>query len=113
LPDVAAANLSGRADREQRRRSIDDRILEQAALNYQHSRERLGKLMVECYVSNRFLVFPEVSEVQASGNDLMFVDVMTRNVEEDAKKLCTLIVDRRELLEAVTKVRSKPFQEPD
>jgi hypothetical protein len=83
----------------------EDRLLRQIAKNYQHSRENLGELQVPCCVSDRFLAFPKTSALQPDGHDLMFVDVMTRDVEGDVRKLCELILDRRALTKALASVR--------
>jgi len=92
------------------RQSPEDRLLRQVALNYQHSRARLGKLRLQCEVSDRFLSLPESSDAFPDGRDLMFVDVMTRNVDGDVHKICELILDRHDITEALARVKSKPFR---
>jgi hypothetical protein len=92
------------------RRSPDEGILRQVVRNHEHSRETKGARVVQCYVSDRFLSFSESSDLLGDGSDLMFVDVMTRDVDGDVRKLCELILDRRAVLSAVAVVKSRPFK---
>ena len=95
--------------RRRRTASPEERLLRQVAKNFQHSRERLGKLRVQCEVSDRFLAFPDTSAVLKDGRDLMIIGVMTSSAEGDTKRLCELILDRKDVLEAISRVKATPF----
>jgi hypothetical protein len=94
---------------QRKRRSPEERVLRQVVRNHEHSREAKGQRVVQCYVSDRFLSFSESSDRLSDGNDLMFVDVMTRDIDGDVRKLCELILDRRDVLSAVAAVKPRPF----
>ena len=61
-----------------------------------------GKL--RCEVSGRWLQFPKKADSQ---NDIeyMFVDVMTLGAEDNEKKLCEIVLDRKELLKILNEIQ--------
>jgi hypothetical protein len=92
-----------------RPRNVVDKLLARAVKNYELSPKRLGERAVHCYVSDRWLAFPEGSGRGGAGEELMRVEVMTLNSDEDPKRSCELILDRAQLEKALAMVeRPKP-----
>jgi hypothetical protein len=69
----------------------------------------------DCHVSNRWLQFGRIAQENHDGDggfdELLFVDVMTKNHEGTPRKICELVLDRQELLAILSRmpvnVRSK------
>jgi hypothetical protein len=77
--------------------------------NYELSPERIGERAVHCYVSDRWLAFPDASGGGGSGEELMLVEVMTLDIDEDPKRICELVLVRADLERALRRVkRPKP-----
>jgi len=62
---------------------------------------RKGKL--RCEVSDRWLQFPKKADSQ-NGIEYMFVNVMTLGAEDNEKKLCEIVLDRKELLKILNEL---------
>ena len=62
---------------------------------------RRAALLVPCHVSERWLSFREREQYEVMDEDLMHVDVMTRDDAGEPYKLCELILARGDLLRAI------------
>lgn len=70
----------------------------------QRYKNKLGKTAAPCEVSERFLRFEPRSSL-TPGGDFMTLDVLTHDVDGNEKKLCRLILDRQDILNAVNAVK--------
>ena len=80
-----------------------------------HSRR--AALIVPCHVSDRWFSFRDREQYEVMDEDLIHVDVMTRDDEGEPYKLCELIVARGDLLRAVAAYgdpvqRTRPVRKP-
>jgi len=96
-----------------RRQSPEDRILKQVIKKFERSQRQMAKPQIRCAVSNRFIAFSETSDLLDSGEDYMFMDVMTSDADGEPRKLCELIIDRRDLLKTLAGIKSRPFRKRD
>jgi hypothetical protein len=71
----------------------------------QKRKNTLGPLTVECQISGRCLKFHEKSS-DLRGGEFISIDVMSMQIEDDKAphKICSLIVTREDLLEALRHV---------
>jgi hypothetical protein len=58
---------------------------------------------VTCQVTSRWLQFPEKASV-VNGESYMFIDVMTLDTDERAKKLCVLCVTKEDLMAMLSRI---------
>ncbi len=66
-------------------------------------RNELGDRYVPCEVSSRWLQFPK----KVTSQQYVIVDVMTRNSEGNPKKICELVLSKKDLLNAVAMLDTK------
>jgi len=69
-------------------------------------RVRLATVMehrAECQVSSRWLQFPQSGQT-VGGASFMFVDVMTLNGDEQEKKICQLVLTKKDLREILNRI---------
>jgi hypothetical protein len=71
---------------------------------FQRWKNRLGKRVAPCIVTQRWLQFPETSAALEDGH-YMFVDVMTAGDNDTPRKICQLCVSKEDLLAALNQVR--------
>lgn len=77
----------------------------------QRRKNMLGPLCVECQVSGRYLQFHPTSSILQSG-EFISVDVMAMYEEEKSnRKICSLIITREELLEALNQIRAESLDD--
>ena len=62
---------------------------------------RRAALTVQCHVSDRWLRFEEREQFEVLDEDLIQLDVMTRDDDGQPYKLCELLVARGDLLRAI------------
>lgn len=66
----------------------------------------------ECHISGRWLQFGRTARENPDGDggfdELLYVDVMTQNHDGKPRKLCELVLDRKELLGILNRVPVKP-----
>ena len=62
-------------------------------------------LKVECLVSGRWLQFPQRATDHPSGDECIWIEVMTEGTGDYPRKLCTLFIQRHELIEALHKMK--------
>lgn len=78
---------------------------------------RRAALLVPCHVSERWFSFRDREQYEVIDDDLIHVDVMTRDDAGEPYKLCELIVARGDLLRAVAAYgdplhRIRPVRKP-
>lgn len=71
---------------------------------------RTAALTVPCHVSDRWLRFEEREQFEVLDEDLIQVDVMTRDDDGEPYKLCELVVARGDLLRAIAAYGDPPFR---
>jgi hypothetical protein len=71
---------------------------------------RKAALTVPCHVSDRSLRFEEREQFEVLDEDLIQLDVMTRDDDGEPYKLCELVVARGDLLRAVAAYGDPPFR---
>lgn len=71
---------------------------------------RKAALTVPCHVSDRWLRFEEREQFEVLDEDLIQLDVMTRDDDGQPYKLCELVVARGDLLRAVAAYGDPPFR---
>ncbi|HEX2167979.1 MAG TPA: hypothetical protein VHG09_12165 [Longimicrobiales bacterium] len=71
---------------------------------------RSASLTVPCHVSERWLRFEEREQFEVLDEDLIQLDVMTRDDDGEPYKLCELVVARGDLLRAVAAYGDPPFR---
>lgn len=71
---------------------------------------RKADLTVQCHVSDRSLRFEEREQFEVLDEDLIQLDVMTRDDDGEPYKLCELVVARGDLLRAVAAYGDPPFR---
>lgn len=71
---------------------------------------RRAALTVPCHVSDRWLRFEEREQFEVLDEDLMQLDVMTRDDDGEPYKLCELVVARGDLLRAIAAYGDPPFR---
>lgn len=64
-------------------------------------RNRLGKYAVPCVVSERWLQFPKKSGGHFRDGEFIQLSVMTKDQDDEPRKLCDLVVTREDLLKAI------------
>ena len=72
--------------------------------------DRRSALTVPCHVSDRWLRFEEREQFEVLDEDLIQLDVMTRDDDGEPYKLCELVVARGDLLRAVAAYGDPPFR---
>ncbi|HEX6132832.1 MAG TPA: hypothetical protein VFZ24_02540 [Longimicrobiales bacterium] len=72
--------------------------------------DRRAALTVPCHVSDRWLRFEEREQYEVLDEDLIQLDVMTRDDDGEPYKLCELVVARGDLLRAVAAYGDPPFR---
>ena len=72
--------------------------------------DRRAALTVRCHVSDRWLRFEEREQFEVLDEDLIQLDVMTRDDDGEPYKLCELVVARGDLLRAVAAYGDPPFR---
>lgn len=95
--------------RRQRHPTPEDRVLHRVSRNFEFSLTHLGDRGVRCYVSNRWLAFPEKGWGK---EDLLLVHVMTLDGDDDPKRLCELVLPRAELERALRTVKPPDARRP-
>jgi hypothetical protein len=71
---------------------------------------RTTALTVPCHVSDRWLRFEEREQFEVLDEDLIQLDVMTRDDDGAPYKLCELVVARGDLLRAIAAYGDPPFR---
>lgn len=71
---------------------------------------RKSAMTVRCHVSERWLRFEEREQFEVLDEDLIQLDVMTRDDDGEPYKLCELVVARGDLLRAVAAYGDPPFR---
>ena len=71
---------------------------------------RTAALTVPCHVSDRWLRFEEREQFEVLDEDLIQVDVMTRDDDGEPYKLCELVLARGDLLRAIAAYGDPPFR---
>lgn len=71
---------------------------------------RKASLTVPCHVSERWLRFEEREQFEVLDEDLIQLDVMTRDDDGEPYKLCELVVARGDLLRAIAAYGDPPFR---
>lgn len=71
---------------------------------------RKAALTVPCHVSERWLRFEEREQFEVLDEDLIQLDVMTRDDDGEPYKLCELVVARGDLLRAIAAYGDPPFR---
>lgn len=71
---------------------------------------RKAALTVPCHVSDRWLRFEEREQFEVLDEDLIQIDVMTRDDDGEPYKLCELVVARGDLLRAIAAYGDPPFR---
>ncbi|MBR9990871.1 MAG: hypothetical protein KFH98_14010 [Gemmatimonadetes bacterium] len=71
---------------------------------------RKAALTVPCHVSERWLRFEEREQFEVLDEDLIQLDVMTRDDDGEPYKLCELVVARGDLLRAVAAYGDPPLR---
>ena len=71
---------------------------------------RKASLTVPCHVSDRWLRFEEREQFEVLDEDLIQLDVMTRDDDGEPYKLCELVVARGDLLRAIAAYGDPPFR---
>jgi hypothetical protein len=64
----------------------------------------VGPRSVSCIISNRWLALAEKSDM-ICGEEVFFLDVMTKDLRDNDRKICTLCISKEELLKAVGNVK--------
>ncbi len=64
-----------------------------------------GQGYVPCEVSSRWLQFPNESQI-VDGKELMFVDVMTYDINQEKRKICNLCLSREDIIRALYNVKT-------
>lgn len=72
--------------------------------------DRKRALTVPCHVSDRWLRFEQREQFEVLDEDLIQLDVMTRDDDGEPYKLCELVVARGDLLRAVAAYGDPPFR---
>lgn len=72
--------------------------------------DRRAALTVPCHVSERWLRFEEREQYEVLDEDLIQIDVMTRDDDGEPYKLCELVVARGDLLRAIAAYGDPPFR---
>jgi hypothetical protein len=72
--------------------------------------DRKASLTVPCHVSERWLGFAEREQYEVLDEDLIQLDVMTRDEDGAPYKLCELVVSRGDLLRAIAAYGDPPFR---
>jgi hypothetical protein len=72
--------------------------------------DRRAALTVPCQASDRWLRFEEREQFEVLDEDLIQLDVMTRDDDGEPYKLCELVVARGDLLRAVAAYGDPPFR---
>jgi hypothetical protein len=67
-------------------------------------------LTVPCHVSDRWLRFEQRAQFEVLDEDLIELDVMTRDDDGEPYKLCELVVARGDLLRAIAAYGDPPFR---
>ena len=67
-------------------------------------------LLVPCQLTDRWLRFAEREQFEVLDEDLITIDVMTRDDERAPYKLCELVVSRGDLLRAIAAYGDPPFR---
>lgn len=66
----------------------------------------------ECRVSNRWILFDSSAQENRDGTggceQLVFANVMTQNADGEVRKICELVLDRRELLDLLNRMPVYP-----
>ena len=73
----------------------------------QRLKNKLGRYAVPCQVSERWLQFPEQSSNMKQDGEWLCIDVMTRNQNDKARKLCELVVTKEDLLKVLESIKCK------
>jgi len=71
---------------------------------------RKAALTVPCHVSDRWLRFEEREQFEVLDEDLIQLDVMTRDDDGEPYKLCEMVVARGDLLRAIAAYGDPPFR---
>lgn len=71
---------------------------------------RKADLTVQCLVSDRSLRFEEREQFEVLDEDLIQLDVMTRDDDGEPYKLCELVVARGDLLRAIAAYGDPPLR---
>lgn len=71
---------------------------------------RKAALTVACHVSDRWLRFEEREQYEVLDEDLIQLDVMTRDDDGEPYKLCELVIARGDLLRAVAAYGDPPYR---
>ncbi len=74
---------------------------------YKAVKRKLGKRLVPCMVSGRYLQLPETSTLVGPGNDFLCIDVMTINEGNQPHKICELVLTRQDLEAALQACKTK------
>ena len=72
--------------------------------------DRRTALTVPCHVSDRWLRFEPREQYEVLDEDLIQIDVMTRDDDGEPYKLCELVVARGDLLRAIAAYGDPPFR---
>lgn len=76
-------------------------------------RRRLADVMegrANCQVSGRWLQFPETARTVRNGYgtaSFMVVDVMTKNSDDEVRKICELVLTKEDLLQILNRMPVK------
>ncbi len=83
---------------------MDNKIIKIPINREQRLINEHGQGYVPCEVSGRWLQFPNESQV-VDGKELMFVDVMTYDINQNIRKICNLCLSREDILRALNNIK--------
>ncbi len=67
--------------------------------------DRINKIL-RCEVSERWIQLPVVTDLTGDGIDYMRLDIMTNGSNDEPRKLCELIVNRKTLINLLNDIPS-------
>lgn len=78
----------------------DDKVIRIPITYKQKQINKHGEGYVQCEVSDRWLQFSQEYS-RCAGGDLISVSVMTLDKNQEPKKICDLIIDRKDITRAI------------
>ena len=75
----------------------------------EHLRNQLGQSAVPCEISNRWLQMDEQSSLIGK-TELLNLSVMTRDQDNNPRKICNLVVTRESILRALQSIEPRMYK---
>ena len=73
----------------------------------------LKEKKLRCDISDRWIQFPQASEICSEEIDYLRLNIMTTDINDNERKLCELLVDRSALTKILTEIPSIDYRDTE